>query len=291
MGDRAHNRAINNYTQVNNDMLRNSELTWGAKGLLAYMLSRPNDWNFNMKEIGSNASESYGMTQKFMKELIEHNYIIRIKRGVKGIKGKFETLYYFNDRPFTKEEMVEITGKESIPTTEHFNDSRKQRLSLSTTDVFNDERKSGSYTNTENNTNTEKDTKKEKEKREEEEIKTFKEDKKIQEEEAEEKLKNPVTNSGAYYQAVRNLLAAYPGIPYEKIARLGKSISKIKEVIQFAKKYDKAEGWIFEAIKYDYKLDGSYLDKKAEKIMEIEKAKVEKEKEEQEKLKKSLDFV
>ena len=288
MGDRAHNRAINNYTQVNNDMLRNSELTWGAKGLLAYMLSRPNDWSFNMKEIASNANESYGMTQKFMKELIEKNYIIRIKRGIKGVKGKFETLYYFNDRPFTREEIVEITGKEDISTTEHFNDNRKQRPSFSTTDVSNDERKSGSYTNTEKDTNTEKEKKI---KREEGTLKTFEKIEKIQEEEDDKKLSNPVTNLGAYYQAVRNLLAAYPGIPFEQVAKLGKPIERIKAVVVFAKKYKKAEGWIFSAIKYDYALDSSYLDKKAEKAQKIEKAKVQKEEEEIKKNKKALDFV
>ena len=247
MSEKVFNKSRINYTQISNQILRNNELSWGAKGLLSYMLSRPENWDFNMKEIASNSNESYGMCQKYMKELIDKNYIVRIKRGVKGVKGKFEIVYYLNDRPFTNEEIEKIQPnpeKMDTPTAKAFNDNRKQRQSFLTTVVSNDERKSGSYNNTEYINNTDKDNNTNIERKEDEG------------ETAEEKKE--ITTSGAYYQSVKLLLSEYKTINYESVARAGKPIERIKAVLEFAKKNGKGEGWIVGAIKYDYKLDDSY---------------------------------
>ena len=65
---------------------------------------------------------------------------------------------------------------------------------------------------------------------------------------------DPVSNSGGYYQEIRMLLASYK-INYEKIARLGKPISRIKEVLRIAKENGKSEGWIVGALTDDYNLE------------------------------------
>ena len=70
-----------------------------------------------------------------------------------------------------------------------------------------------------------------------------------------EKEKAPESqNIGMYYQAIRMLLSGY-SLNHEKIARYGKSIERIKAVLKFAKENNKAEGWITEAIRDDYKLE------------------------------------
>lgn len=69
-----------------------------------------------------------------------------------------------------------------------------------------------------------------------------------------EKEADPFTQSGTYYQEIRMLLASY-SINYEKIARLGKPISRIKEVLKLAKENNKSEGWIVGALTDDYNLD------------------------------------
>ncbi|MFR4518369.1 MAG: hypothetical protein ACLUBL_03010 [Fusobacterium sp.] len=294
MQDRAFNRARNNYTQINNDILRNNELSWGAKGLLSYMLSRPDNWNFNMKEIASNSCESYGMTQKYMKELIEKKYVLRKRVGVKGSRGKFQNLFYFNDVPFTEEEIQELLPTNNLEkiqseensqlencfTTSHFYSDSKLQSQLNTTTVINNDCKTGSYNNTENNTNTEKDNNTEiKERIEHEKIEPKKE------------KANETSNPGAYYQTVRMLLACFPSIVPETISKLGKPIERIKEVIAFAKKYNKGEGWIFSAIKYDYSLDSSYFDRQAEKKEKIQAWKDKKTEEEKKWEEKLFDFV
>lgn len=69
-----------------------------------------------------------------------------------------------------------------------------------------------------------------------------------------EKEADPFTQSGTYYQEIRMLLASY-SINYEKIARLGKPISRIKEVLRIAKENGKSEGWIVGALTDDYNLE------------------------------------
>ena len=69
-----------------------------------------------------------------------------------------------------------------------------------------------------------------------------------------EKETDPFTQSGTYYQEIRMLLASY-SINYEKIARLGKTISRIKEVLRIAKENGKSEGWIVGALTDDYNLE------------------------------------
>lgn len=61
-------------------------------------------------------------------------------------------------------------------------------------------------------------------------------------------------NIGMYFQEIKMLLSGY-NINFEKIARMGKPIERIKAVIKFAKENKKGEGWIVGAIRDDYKLE------------------------------------
>lgn len=74
-------------------------------------------------------------------------------------------------------------------------------------------------------------------------------------EQPEETEKSKETlNPGMYFQEMRILLSGY-NINFEKIARMGKPIERIKAVIKFAKENNKGEGWIVGAIRDDYKLE------------------------------------
>lgn len=73
---------------------------------------------------------------------------------------------------------------------------------------------------------------------------------------------------GAYYQSIR-LLIGHTSLKYEQVGKLGKPIERIKAVVEFAKKYSKGDGWIYNAIKDDYSLDDTYLKNKEEKNIKI----------------------
>lgn len=73
-------------------------------------------------------------------------------------------------------------------------------------------------------------------------------------EEGQDDTPKETENIGMYFQEIKMLLSGY-NINFEKIARMGKPIERIKAVIKFAKENKKGEGWIVGAIKDDYKLE------------------------------------
>lgn len=89
------------------------------------------------------------------------------------------------------------------------------------------------------------------------------------EEEQPEETEKPkeTLNTGMYFQEIKMLLSGY-SINYEKIARYGKPIERIRAVIKFAKENNRAEGWITEAIRDDYKLE-VYKKPQSKKIKDV----------------------
>lgn len=140
------NKTKKEFTQINNHLLTNSNLTFGARGLIGLMLSRPEEWEFNMDEIASNTKESYYAVQKLIKELETNKYLFRIKRGVPGKKSTFEWLYFLNEVPFSDLDIKEI--EEEYLKNKGSNDNAKMTSSLPTTTPISDRRKMGSYINT-----------------------------------------------------------------------------------------------------------------------------------------------
>ncbi|QPW49585.1 DnaD domain protein [Bacillus thuringiensis] len=84
-----------NYTTINNTGLRDKRLTWKAKGILAYILTLPDDWVFYMEEIATHAKDKLDSLKSGMKELKKYGYVKRFP--VKDGKGKiirWETIIY-----------------------------------------------------------------------------------------------------------------------------------------------------------------------------------------------------
>lgn len=66
-----------NFTILNNEFLKRKDLSWKAKGILAYVLSLPDDWKINMNEIVKNATDGRDSFRSGWKELKEAGYIDR----------------------------------------------------------------------------------------------------------------------------------------------------------------------------------------------------------------------
>lgn len=75
-----------NYVVLDKRFLQNREISWQAKGLLSYMLSMPDDWQFNLRDLAKRSVNGRDSTQSIIKELIAAGYIRR--RQLKE-KGKF----------------------------------------------------------------------------------------------------------------------------------------------------------------------------------------------------------
>ncbi|MDJ1474360.1 DnaD domain protein [Bacillus sp. LS15-K4] len=67
-----------NYSVVNNTGLRDERLSWKAKGILAYILTLPDDWIFYREELATHAKDGLDSLRSGMKELKEYGYLQRL---------------------------------------------------------------------------------------------------------------------------------------------------------------------------------------------------------------------
>ena len=88
----------NNYTVMSNHHLRDRNLSYKAKGLLSFMLSLPEDWDYSLAGLCSISKENRDGIRSILKELQEHHYV-EIEK-FRGDKGYFEYNYLIYEIPY-----------------------------------------------------------------------------------------------------------------------------------------------------------------------------------------------
>ncbi|HHT7271397.1 helix-turn-helix domain-containing protein [Bacillus thuringiensis] len=85
-----------NYSIIHNTPLHDSNLSWRARGLLAYMLSLPDDWTFHISELSEHTKDSEKITASIVKELKEAGYLKRypVQNSETGKISRWETVVY-----------------------------------------------------------------------------------------------------------------------------------------------------------------------------------------------------
>ncbi len=85
-----------NYSVIHNTPLRDEKLSWRAKGLLAYMLSLPDDWTFHATELSQHAKDGKEITTKTIQELKKAGYLKRypVQDPKTGKISHWETAVY-----------------------------------------------------------------------------------------------------------------------------------------------------------------------------------------------------
>jgi len=85
-----------NYTVIPNDIFNNPRLSFKAKGILNYLLSKPDNWSVYLSQIAKASTEGYDAVVSGMNELIEQRYVFR--RPICGANpGGWE--YFVYDEP------------------------------------------------------------------------------------------------------------------------------------------------------------------------------------------------
>jgi len=88
----------NNFTILDNTALKDKRLSWKAKGLLAYLLYLPDDWQVYITELSKNASDGLSSTRSAIEELMTNGYITREEIR---INGKFSYDYTIYEAPLS----------------------------------------------------------------------------------------------------------------------------------------------------------------------------------------------
>jgi len=70
---------------ISRKTLQDSTISFKAKGLLAYLLSLPDDWQIHLKEIAKHSTDKITAIRTATKELVEAGYIVyECKRDANG---------------------------------------------------------------------------------------------------------------------------------------------------------------------------------------------------------------
>lgn len=85
-------KSAGNYTVIPNEILRSTNLSWQAKGLMCYLLSLPDDWVLYKEELHSHSSDGRHCTRSSFKELENNGFILSVE--VRNELGQFKGYNY-----------------------------------------------------------------------------------------------------------------------------------------------------------------------------------------------------
>lgn len=88
------------YTVMSNHHLRDKNLSYKAKGLLSFMLSLPEDWDYSINGLVSISKEGVKAIRNILQELQKYGYLVIEKK--QNEIGQFEYEYLIYEQPDTQ---------------------------------------------------------------------------------------------------------------------------------------------------------------------------------------------
>src|SRR5262245_55555453 len=123
------NKVKGHYARISHVLLQDESLTWEARGLASYLLSKPPDWRIEVDELIHSSPAGRKVVYRIIIELVKAGYIIREKNRK---KGRFKADYYLYE---TKELAETHVSPMPVTGTGHGHRSR-----TSVTDIGNGHR-------------------------------------------------------------------------------------------------------------------------------------------------------
>jgi hypothetical protein len=80
------------FVQIDKQLVNDNRLSWKAKGIMLYLLSKPDNWNVYELDIANNSADKLCSVRSGIKELIQLGYITRTKQ--RDSKKKFAGYLY-----------------------------------------------------------------------------------------------------------------------------------------------------------------------------------------------------
>lgn len=103
------------FTTVDNTILNDESVSWKAKGLFTYLWSKPDNWNYSVKEVSKHAKDGRDSTSDGVQELEEHGYLKREQINKKGSFGS--SVWTLSERPIFKKQVK--NDKPATPNTDN----------------------------------------------------------------------------------------------------------------------------------------------------------------------------
>ncbi len=85
------------YMRVMNAVFLDSRLSWEARGLLGYLLSKPDNWQVRVHDIIANGPAGAKKVRHMLKELEHYGYLVRMR--VQQANGRWDWISLVFESP------------------------------------------------------------------------------------------------------------------------------------------------------------------------------------------------
>lgn len=119
------------FTTLDNTPLNDESLSWKAKGLFAYLWSKPDDWDYRVTEVARHATDGIGSTSTGVNELEQAGYLKRKQKNKNGVFG--DSVWTLSEQPIFKNPLTEKPSSDFPLTEKPYTENRK----LLNTDLLN----------------------------------------------------------------------------------------------------------------------------------------------------------
>jgi hypothetical protein len=97
-----------NFKVIDLTCFQDKNLSWKAKGIFSYLISRPDGWEINMSDLRDRSIDGVDSIYSGLDELLDHKYVFRITK--KNEKSQIVKRGYFvTEIPKTIKEIIELT--------------------------------------------------------------------------------------------------------------------------------------------------------------------------------------
>ena len=96
---RIQKNADNPFVMIDKRIFTDKKLSYRAKGVLGYLLSRPDNWLVNMVDVANQSTEGRDAVITAVNELMKHGYVERLEHRDKGRFSHYEYLVYEVPKP------------------------------------------------------------------------------------------------------------------------------------------------------------------------------------------------
>lgn len=143
-------KRVNPFVQIDKNMLSDSKISWKAKGILAYLLSKPDGWVTYLVDIEKQSTDGRDSVRAGVKELLESGYLERkrVREGGKFRGWEYSVYEYPNVSESTENGLSEIGKAEDGKSDVGLSEDGKPATSnnnLSNNDLRNNELTNNNY--------------------------------------------------------------------------------------------------------------------------------------------------
>jgi hypothetical protein len=107
-------RPERNFSIINNEIIRNQQLTYRARGILTFLLSQPDHWRTNTDRLAYPGTEGRDAIRSAMNELQDAGYVVLLKRQRPNGQWLSEWLVY--DEPVQNRSVDDLWITSTNPT-------------------------------------------------------------------------------------------------------------------------------------------------------------------------------